>query len=153
MVRSQYGASILPLLHYTYLLFYSFIPEETKISVAMYSIQRDPRYFSPHPEEFWPDRWLTPESRMSFQDPSKHFGTQMDVILDHDAFMPFSSGHRNCVGKGLAMNEMRVVVSYIVQRFDMKPAPGYDLDQWEKELQDFYVMKKGHLPVGITARA
>lgn len=48
------------------------------------------------------------------------------------------------------MNEMRAVTSYVVQRFDMKIASGYDLDQWEQELQDFYIMKKGHLQVVLS---
>lgn len=50
------------------------------------------------------------------------------------------------------MNEMRVIASFIVQRFDMKVAPGYDLNQWEKELEDFFVLMKGHLPVLLTER-
>lgn len=51
------------------------------------------------------------------------------------------------------MHEMRVIASYMVQRFDMEAAPGYDLDQWEKTLEDFLILKKGHLPIVMTERA
>lgn len=50
------------------------------------------------------------------------------------------------------MNEMRVIASYIVQKFDMKVAPGYDLDRWEMDLEDHFVLKKGSLPVLVTER-
>ena len=56
------------------------------------------------------------------------------------------------MGMGLAMNEMRVVASYIVQRFDMKVAEGYDLSEWERTLGDSIVMRKGRLPVVLTER-
>lgn len=75
-----------------------------------------------------------------------------EVILNTSAFIPFSSGPRICAGKSLAMNEMRVIASFIVQRFDIKVAPGYDLNQWEKELEDFFILKKGKLPVLLTKR-
>jgi hypothetical protein len=53
----------------------------------------------------------------------------------------------------MAMNEMRAVVSSIVQRFDMKVAPGYDLDGWEGSLSDaFGMVKKMPLSVILTER-
>jgi hypothetical protein len=45
-----------------------------------------------------------------------------------------------------------VVAAYVVQRFDMKPAPGYDLNEWEKTLQDYFAMQKGPLPAVVKAR-
>lgn len=72
--------------------------------------------------------------------------------MNNTAFIPFSSGPHICAGKNLAMNEMRVVTSYIVQRFDMKISPEYNLDQWEMDLKDFGLLKKGCLPVILTER-
>lgn len=132
--------------------FASFIPEGNKLVVPTYSLQRDPRYFSPAPDTFWPDRWLSPESRQSVEDPTKPLAADIEVVVNTTAFFPFSSGPRVCVGKNLGMNEMRAITSYIVQRFDMKAAPGYDMDQWEKDLKDLYVMKKGRLQVVMTER-
>jgi cytochrome P450 len=79
---------------------------------------------------------------------------QSNFVLEKTAFVPFSSGPRNCVGKSLATNEMRAVVSAVVQRFDMEVASGYDLDKWEGTLADWFVLlKNGDLPVILTERA
>jgi hypothetical protein len=56
------------------------------------------------------------------------------------------------VGKTLAMNEMRVVVASVVQQFDIRVAPGYDLGRWEEELEDYFLFSKGTLPVVVTER-
>jgi hypothetical protein len=48
--------------------------------------------------------------------------------------------------------ELRTVVSYIVQRFDMKVADGYDLNDWEGRLKDYFILSKGALPVVLTPR-
>jgi len=133
-----------------------FLPEGTAISLHTYTIHRDPRYFSPYPDSFWPDRWLEPEGRRSLGDVTRRVSLvdQSKFILEKAAFVPFSSGPRNCVGKNLAMNEMRAVVSAVVQRFDMEVAPGYDLDKWEGTLVDWFVLlKSGDLPVILKERA
>jgi cytochrome P450 len=120
--------------------------------VPFYAIHRNPAYFSPYTESFWPDRWLVPEGRKEINDLSKPLGKNVQVVLEHKAFAPFSSGPASCVGKTLAQNEMRIVASWVVQRFDMKPADGYNLDEWEDNLKDYYVMQKGGLPVVLTRR-
>ena len=90
---------------------------------------------------------------MSLEDINKPAGDDIEVIHDARAFIPFSAGPRICVGMNLAMNEMRVVASYIVQRFDMKAAEGYNLDEWERSLTDNLIMRKaGTLPVVLIER-
>jgi cytochrome P450 len=134
---------------------HSFLPEGTAISLHTYTIHRDPRYFSPHPDSFWPDRWLEPENRRSLGDLTQPYSPidRSEFVLKKTAFVPFSSGPRNCVGKSLATNEMRAVVSAVVQRFDMEVAPGYDLDEWEGTLADwFLLLKNGDLPVILKER-
>ena len=103
-----------------------------------YALHRDPRYFSPDPDMFMPERWLDASSGK--------FAT------DRSAFIPFASGHANCVGKNLAWMEMRMVVAAIVQRFDMKFAEGYDPRKWEEDLHDFIGMQVGKLPVALFSR-
>jgi cytochrome P450 len=130
----------------------SYIPEGTSITVHPYTVHRDPRYFSPYASTFWPDRWLAPADRKSLHDVTKPLEEGIDVVTDTAAFFPFSTGPRNCPGKNLGLIEMRTVVSYIVQRFDMNVAEGYDLDCWERSLKDYFVMAKGALPVILTPR-
>lgn len=68
------------------------------------------------------------------------------------AFIAFSSGPANCAGKNLAMLEMRMVVSLLIQRFEMRLEDGYDEKQWEEDLRDWFVMNVGRLPVVLTYR-
>lgn len=130
----------------------SFIPEGNTVFVPTYALHRDPRYFYPYPEDFWPDRWLPSEERMDKNDTSKPFTAHNEVVLEHKAFIPFSAGPRVCVGKPLAWTEMRMVVSSIVQKFGMTVADGFHLDDWEQSLEDHYVLKKGSLPIRLTHR-
>ena len=124
---------------YLVLDYYSFVPEGTQVSVHIYTMHRDSREFSPLPDTFWPDRWLA--------------GAKEGVVTDRSAFIPFSTGSAGCVGKPLALVELRVVVALLVQTFDMRFAPGYDAKQWEEDFHDYFVARKGELPVVLSCRA
>jgi hypothetical protein len=56
-------------------------------------------------------------------------------------------------GRNLALLELRMVVAYIVQAFDMRFADAYDQRRWLHELEDTFVMKKGSLPVILIDRS
>lgn len=43
------------------------------------------------------------------------------------------------------MLEMRYLAALVVQRFVIRPAEGYDLDRWEKELKDMHLTVRGPL--------
>ena len=63
------------------------------------------------PFRFAPERWL-PEAKSEPDSPFYH---------DHrDASQPFSTGPRNCLGKSLAYNEMRVIIAKVLWNFDLE---------------------------------
>jgi len=127
-----------------------FIPEGTAVNISSYIIHRDPVNFSPHPERFMPERWLRKNDKCGAQNQ-----TETDSITFHTdnlAFLPFSLGPMNCVGKGLALMEMRAVMATLVRRFEMRFAEEYDPRMWEEELKDYLVLEKGKLPVVLTRR-
>ncbi|KZT08063.1 cytochrome P450 [Laetiporus sulphureus 93-53] len=115
-----------------------FIPEGTAVYVPPYALHRDPRYFSPDTNKFWPERWLI------IDDPT--------VITNRDAFIPFSSGPANCIGKPVAQIELRMVLAFLMQAFDMRFPEDYDTSQWEQQMEDFFVLLKGPLPIVLTPR-
>ena len=102
----------------------SFIPPGTTVYTPIFTLHRDARNFS-FPETFWPERWLIASGHLSLDKvqlpvPSNSSSTPpADFKLVHNdaAFMPFSSGPLNCVGRGLAMQEIRMVVCALVQHF------------------------------------
>jgi cytochrome P450 len=77
----------------------SFVPEGTSAVVHTYSLHHDPRYFSPFPDNFIPERWLASEDKIAL-DPT--IFSEHEVIHNTAAFIPFSVGPSNCVGRNLA---------------------------------------------------
>ncbi|KAF7373203.1 Cytochrome P450 [Mycena sanguinolenta] len=78
--------------------------------------------------------------------------TTPEFVTNDDAFIPFSTGPANCVGKNLAMLEIRMVVAHIMRAFELQFSDGYDTQRWEEDLKDYFVMQKGSLPVNLTRR-
>ena len=113
--------------------------------IPIYTIQRDPRYFSPAPNAFWPDRWL-PEA-MRLNPPAAG-----PFILDTYAFMPFSFGPSHCVGKNMAWLEMRITTALLVQQFEFDFAEGYDPREWAESINEYVTCEKGPLPTRMKAR-
>ncbi|TNN68840.1 Cytochrome P450 2K1 [Liparis tanakae] len=84
-----------------------FIKEGTAVFPLLTSVLRD--------ENEW-------ESPNSFN-PS-HFLDENGTFIRRDAFMPFSAGHRVCLGESLARMELFLFFSSLLQRFRFTPPPG-----------------------------
>ncbi|OBZ68665.1 hypothetical protein A0H81_11383 [Grifola frondosa] len=69
------------------------------------------------------------------------------------AFIPFSFGQANCVGKGLALQEMRMLVCLIMQRLEMRFPEGWNPRTYEDGLTDYFVMMGPALPVVVKRRS
>ncbi|KAI8990697.1 high nitrogen upregulated cytochrome P450 monooxygenase 2 [Trametes punicea] len=121
----------------------SYLPEGTVVTVHMYTIHRDPRNFSPLPEGFWPERWILAGS-----------GQHNNVKIVHNpaAFFPFSFGPANCAGKPLAMQEMRMVMTLMMQRLDLRLAAGFDAAAYQESLMDYLILSRPALPVIVRPR-
>jgi cytochrome P450 len=115
-----------------------YIKEGTAVLVPSYVLHRDPQYFSPDPDKFWPARWLE-ENRSK-------------VILDTAAFIPFSQGQANCAGRRLAMTELRYVLVLLFSRFNISFAPESNPLEWERDLKDRFVLDKERLMVSLSLK-
>ena len=91
------------------------IPKGTAIRIAINNIHRHPDTW-PNPDEFDPLRFH----------PSNAEGR------DPFAYMPFSAGHRNCIGQNFAMNEEKSVVASIVHRFALSLEEGQEVEMAPK---------------------
>lgn len=116
-----------------------FLPEGTNVSLPPYVYHRDPRYFYPNPDTFWPERWLAEGDA--------------NIVHDRAAFIPFSTGPAGCVGKPLAQMEIRYVTSLLLRYFDIAIQDGFDADAWCENLKDRLVLCKDDLPVLLTRRS
>ncbi|KAI1496451.1 cytochrome P450 4V3 [Biscogniauxia marginata] len=88
--------------------------EGFELWVAPPTIQTHPDYW-PRPDEFLPERWLVPEGDPLY--PCK------------DAWIPFSSGPRNCIGMELAMTELKLVSILTARTLDIEES----WDDWDKK--------------------
>lgn len=115
----------------------------------IFTLHRDPRNFF-LPDHFIPERWLPVEQQLAFE--PELFQNREEAIHKPDAFIPFSYGPADCVGKRFAWQELRAVVCAVLQRFDLQFAEGYNKATWEGEMYDYFVLKKASLPVVLTRR-
>jgi len=113
------------------------IPEQTQLSLHTHSIHRDARNFH-SPEAFLPERWLSKGA------PAGEHNTA--------AFIPFSYGPANCVGKNLALIEMRMLLCWVLRRFRFSKAPGIDYEGWEEKIQDWFIVHQEPLMVSVSFR-
>ncbi|KIY70092.1 cytochrome P450 [Cylindrobasidium torrendii FP15055 ss-10] len=111
-----------------------FVPEGTAVTIPAYTIHRQDAHFGPNTEKFHPERWIDPTLREQ---------------VNEAAFIPFAAGPANCVGKAMAMMELRCVVAMLVQEFDMEFATGCGKD-WSDGLKDYLVWSKEKLLVNLS---
>lgn len=116
-------------------------------------MHRDPRNFAPHPEAFWPERWLVAAGLEPFPSSTYEGGPkELGFVHNANAFVPFSYGPANCVGKGLGMQEMRTVLSVLLQKMHLHPAEGWDPKEYEARMQEWLIITKPPLPVVVEMR-
>jgi cytochrome P450 len=82
------------------------IPAGSTVIFSIYALQRDPALYE-LPERFDPDRW-PPEYAADIQ---------------RGAYIPFGSGVRGCAGEQFARTEVAVVLSVILRKYSLHPAP------------------------------
>ncbi|MFC6725337.1 cytochrome P450, partial [Halobium palmae] len=88
------------------------VPEGTTISINQWVVHRDPRWYD-DPMAFRPERW-TPEMREE---------------LPRFAYFPFSGGPRRCIGDRFAVQEAKLVLATLYQRyhFELVSSPSLSL--------------------------
>ncbi|KAK3898351.1 cytochrome P450 monooxygenase [Staphylotrichum tortipilum] len=112
-----------------------FIPGDTIVQVPSYTVFRDARAFE-QPGEFIPERWTT----------------MPELVRDRSVYIPFNTGPYACVGKRLAMLELRRVVAEILWRYDLTVTPGQTKEAFLDGKQDTFTTVSAPLPIIFTER-
>ena len=73
------------------------------------------------------------------------------MIKDKTAFTPFSIGRYACVGKNLALAELRFVTALLVSNYDINFAPGEDGTRVCEDMKDQFTAAPGKLELVFTA--
>lgn len=77
-----------------------FLPKDTMWILYIRGMHRHPYYWK-EPDLFIPDRWNDPD-------------------LNKEAYMPFGSGPRMCIGEHFAIMEMQLILTEIIRHWDIK---------------------------------
>ncbi|CAG2180351.1 unnamed protein product [Oppiella nova] len=104
------------------------IPKGASIEIYPYAIHRDPEYW-PNPNDFIPDRFLEPTHHPY-------------------AFIPFGGGPRLCIGQRFALNEMRMCLAKLINKYQFDLSNKTKLDYFTGSL----LMSPKELLVDIKAR-
>ncbi|KAL6307165.1 cytochrome P450 [Sparassis latifolia] len=103
----------------------------TEISVPSYSMHHSEEMWGADVEEYRPERRLDAEKQ----------GEMMK------AFNPFSLGPRACIGRSVAMLEMKLLIAAVFRRYDIVLQPGQAFG-----VHDNFVRKPHECVVGIKHR-
>lgn len=115
------------------------LPPKTQVSVHHYTLLRDPRYFS-EPDTFAPERWID-EIRPA------------EWNHEQRAFIPFSSGQYVCVGKAIALQEIRLFTTMVLKKFRFRFAKEHNREMFLDAVQSNSSLVKGSLILVVEKRA
>ncbi|KAL3462033.1 cytochrome P450 monooxygenase [Aspergillus heterothallicus] len=99
------------------------IPGDVMVCVPIHTVFRDERNFA-RPDEFLPERWTT----------------NPELVKDPSVFIPFNGGPYACVGKQLALMELRQVIFEVLKRFELSFAPGQTKSAFLDGKQDTFTL-------------
>ncbi|KAL3670173.1 hypothetical protein V7S43_004488 [Phytophthora oleae] len=92
----------------------TFVPKGTNVGMCHYGAARRTEVWGSDALEFKPERFINSKTGKLVQTPSAKFNA-------------FSGGQRVCVGKALAMLEMKLVIATLVGRFHFTEVPSQDV--------------------------
>jgi len=107
------------------------VPAGAYITIPIYALHRHPEFW-PDPERFDPERFNPnrTEPRHSY------------------CYIPFAAGPRTCIGAGMAMLEIQLVIANLLPRFRMDVAPGARIEPAAKVT----LTPKFGMPMIVTPR-
>ena len=82
------------------------IPAGSSVYVSPFALHRHPGFWEDS-ETFDPDR----------------FSPERSAARPARAYLPFGAGPHQCIGSGLALLEMRIILPRVVRRFHLRPLP------------------------------
>ncbi|KAI0337445.1 cytochrome P450 [Trametopsis cervina] len=98
------------------------VPKGTMIYIGIRTMNMNEAYWGPDAAEFCPERWLhiAQDKQTATFDPTKPMGPENSA-----AFESFLFGSHACMGRDMAMSELRIILVSLVRKFAFSPSyPG-----------------------------
>ncbi|KAI0427617.1 cytochrome P450 [Xylaria sp. FL1042] len=113
----------------------TFIPGNTTVFCPQFVINRGSESFD-SPNEFIPERWYS----------------QPELIRDACGFAPFSTGSYNCVGRPLALLNIREVTARIIADYDIRTTPIENLLAFDEGMEEYFTLIPPELNLSFVKR-
>ncbi|KIW07631.1 uncharacterized protein PV09_01577 [Verruconis gallopava] len=113
----------------------TYIPGNTCVWCPSYVMGHSEEIYA-QPEEFIPERWYS----------------RPELVKKKEAFFPFSLGPMGCIGKPLALMELRIVMAKLLLAFDVSYAPGETGKDLIEKSRDHFTIETGPLHLVFTPR-
>jgi cytochrome P450 len=97
----------------------TFVGKDWMVGLPLYAMGRQTRIWGEDALEFKPERFLDQDE---LANGVKKLGTQLA-----SKFLAFHAGPRLCVGRDLAMLQMKILISTVVSRFHVEELPGLEV--------------------------
>ncbi|KAJ7754164.1 cytochrome P450 monooxygenase [Mycena maculata] len=105
----------------------------TTVGVPIYTIHHDEAVWGENPGEFRPERWLNDGN------------AKLDFA---HAFKPFSDGPASCIGRQMALTQLRVMIALVFKRFEIHLEDPAD----PLRIEDWFVRRVTECRIGVRRR-
>ncbi|OAG39457.1 hypothetical protein AYO21_06285 [Fonsecaea monophora] len=113
----------------------TYIPGNVNVWAPLYPLFRSPECYV-YPDDFIPERWYS----------------KPELLKRGDSFAPFLIGPYSCIGKQLALMEIRSVTAQILLNFDVAFGPGEDGTALLEKTLDTFTLELAPLSLCFTPR-
>ncbi|KAF2228523.1 putative cytochrome P450 [Viridothelium virens] len=113
----------------------TYIPGNTTVSCPQYVIGRSEAIYK-NARDFIPERWYESSS----------------LVKEKGAYAPFSAGPYNCIGRPLALLNLRTTVAKLLNRYDVCFADGEDGTALERDMKTHFTAAAGALYLRFAER-
>ncbi|KAK8189111.1 putative P450 monooxygenase [Phyllosticta capitalensis] len=113
----------------------TYIPGNMNVWVPQWALARSEKAYA-EPHRFLPERWYE----------------KKEMVKKEKAFFPFSTGVFGCIGKPLALMELRLVIAKLLVAFDIAFAPGETGDDLLNKTRDHFTIECGGLKLVFKER-
>lgn len=130
------------------------IPPHTTIHVPVYTMHRDPANFGPLAELYIPERWLSEAEQTEMITATDDPCLTLSALTpcNRQAFMPFSAGYANCVGRALGLQNVKLTLASIAHRFAMSSERGFDPAMYDASYREYGLWTHDPLRLQLSSR-
>jgi cytochrome P450 / NADPH-cytochrome P450 reductase len=107
------------------------VAHDDRVLILVPALHRDPAVWGERPDEFDPD----------------HFSPAAEQALPANAYKPFGTGQRACIGRQFALQEAALALGMILQRFEL-----IDYAHYQLQLKQVGATKPDHFTIKVRPR-